>query len=105
MESSLGKLFSSPDICYAATICSNRCFNLLMHIMMLIKFVHSFGLGQFRESDVTKNNMWAGALVNWLRKETHIRKVVSSNPSTGSRGKHFTLICSKIVVFVLKDQK
>ena len=35
---------------------------------------------------------WAGALVSWLREETHNQKVVSSNPGAGYRMEFFTFI-------------
>ena len=44
----------------------------------------------------TKNRYnWAGALVKWLWEETHIMKVVGSNPSTMYRIDIFTYICCK----------
>ena len=42
---------------------------------------------------IKKIQSWAGALVKWLKGETHIQKVVSSNPSARYWMDFFTLIC------------
>ena len=48
----------------------------------------------------------AGALVWWLREETHVLKVVSSNPSTAYwlTFSYIYLFVLKIVMFVWKDE-
>ena len=47
---------------------------------------------------------WAGALVQWLREETHVLKVVGSNPSTKYWMDIFShIVVVKIVMFVWKD--
>ena len=51
--------------------------------------------------------VWAGALVQWLWEETHIPKVVGSNPSAGywMDMTFFTLICCKNCIVCLKRPK
>ena len=48
-----------------------------------------------------KMNSWAGALVQWLREETHVLKVECSNLSTVYWMDIFShIIVVKIVIFV-----
>ena len=49
--------------------------------------------------------MGESPILLWSWEETHIMKVVSSNPSTIYRMELFTLICSKKIMFVSKRPK
>ena len=45
-------------------------------------------------------NYRAGALVLWLKEETHNQNVISLNPAPDTGWTFFTIICCKIVMFV-----
>ena len=50
---------------------------------------------------IKKTSAWAGALVQWLWEETHVPKVVGSNPGTVYWMDIFShIIVVKIVMFV-----
>ena len=55
---------------------------------------------------LSQNKIWAGALVLWLWKETHVLKVEGLNPTTCILDGHFFhIFVVKIEMFVRKDRK